>query len=231
MKKPVLLINYKAYNNSYGKKAVEISKEIERVSELYPDIEVILCVPAVSISDISRSVSIPVFAQHIDAVSPGAQTGHITAEMIADAGAAGSLINHSEMRVEFNGVGESVKRLSSVGLESVVCVDRNELVAPAAMLGATAILVEPPELIGSGISVSNTKPEVVINSVAGIKKAGMGMLLVGAGITSFDDAKKSIELGADGVGLASAVMKASDPAAKVKELLEGIKNGNANRLI
>ncbi|MEM3853854.1 MAG: triose-phosphate isomerase, partial [Conexivisphaerales archaeon] len=155
----------------------------------------------------------------------GAQTGHITAEMLAEAGAVGSLVNHSEMRIGFNDVAESVKQLSSFGLESVVCVDRNEMVAPAAMLGATAILVEPPELIGSGISVSSARPEVVINSVAEIKKAGRGLLLVGAGITSLDDAKKSIELGADGVGLASAVMRARDPATKVKELLEGIRIG------
>lgn len=225
MKKPVLLINYKAYDNSSGRKSIEISKQIEHVSEQYPDIEMILCVPAVSISDISKSVSIKVFAQHIDPVPPGAYTGHITAEMIAELGAAGSLINHSEKRIGFNDVAESVKRLSSVGLESVVCVDRNELVAPAATLGSTAVLVEPPELIGSGISVSNTRPEVVVSSVAEIKRAGKGLLLVGAGITSFDDAKKSIELGADGVGLASAVMKAANPAIKVKELLEGIRNG------
>ncbi|MGC8661455.1 MAG: triose-phosphate isomerase [Nitrososphaeria archaeon] len=224
MKKPVLLINYKAYDNSYGKKSIEISKQIEHISEQYHDIEVILCAPAVSISDISKSVSIPVFAQHIDPVPPGAYTGYITAEMIAELGAAGSLINHSEKRIGFNDVAESVKRLSSVGLESVVCVDRNELVAPAAMVGATAVLVEPPELIGSGISVSNTRPEVVVSSVAEIKRAGRGLLLVGAGITSLEDAKKSIELGADGVGLASAVMKATDPAIKVKELLEGIRN-------
>ncbi|MEM0123783.1 MAG: triose-phosphate isomerase, partial [Conexivisphaerales archaeon] len=199
--------------------------QIEHISQQYPDIEVILCVPAVSISDISKSVSIKVFAQHVDPVTSGAQTGHITAEMLAEAGAVGSLVNHSEMRIGFNDVAESVKQLSSFGLESVVCVDRNELVAPAAMLGATAILVEPPELIGSGISVSSARPEVVINSVAEIKKAGRGLLLVGAGITSLDDAKKSIELGADGVGLASAVMRARDPATKVKELLEGIRIG------
>ncbi len=225
MKWPVLLINYKAYDNSYGKKAIEISKQIEIISERYPDINVILCVPAVSISGISKSVSIPVFAQHVDPVSTGAQTGHITAEMIADAGATGSLINHSEMRMGFNDVAESIKKLSELNLESVACVDRNKLVAPAAMLGATAVLVEPPELIGTGISVSNTKPEVVISSVNEIKKAGMGLLLVGAGITNFEDAKKSIELGANGIGLASAIMKANDPASKAKELLEGIRSG------
>ncbi len=225
MKWPVLLINYKAYDNSYGKKAVELSKQIERVAEHFQDINVIICVPAVSISEVSRSVSLPVFAQHVDPVAAGAHTGHITAGMIADAGASGSLINHSEMRVGFDEVAESVKQLSSERLESVVCVDRNELVAPAAMLGATAVLVEPPELIGTGISVSNTRPEVVISSVNEIKRAGRGLLLVGAGITNYDDAKKSIELGANGVGLASAVMKAEDPATKVKELLEGIRSG------
>jgi len=228
MKRPVLLVNYKAYSNSNGKAAIEISKRIDHISEKYPSIEVIICVPAVSISEISKAVSIPVFAQHIDPVSPGAQTGHITAEMIMDAGARGSLINHSEMRIGFNDVAESVKRLSMLGLESVVCVDRNEMVASAALTGATAVLVEPPELIGSGISVSNSRPDVVIKSVNEIKKAGRGMLLVGAGITSFDDSKKSLELGADGVGVASAVMKANDPASKVQELLDGITNGIGN---
>lgn len=225
MKWPVLLINYKAYDNSYGKRALELSRQIEGVARQFPEINVIISVPAVSISEISKAVSLPVFAQHVDPVKEGPYTGHITAKMIADAGASGSLVNHSERRIGFDEVAESVKLLSDEGLESIVCVDRNELVAPAAMLGATAVLVEPPELIGTGISVSSARPEVIMSSVNEIKRAGRGLLLVGAGITNYEDAKRSMELGANGIGLASAVMKAKDPAAKVRELLEGIING------
>jgi len=228
MKWPVLLINYKAYENSYGKKALELSRQIDGIARQFPEINVIICVPAVSISEISKAVSLPVFAQHVDPVKAGAYTGHITAKMIADAGASGSLVNHSEMRIGFDEVAEAVKLLTDEGLESVVCVDRNELVAPAAMLGATAVLVEPPELIGTGISVSSAKPEVITSSVNEIKRAGRGLLLVGAGITNYEDAKRSMVLGANGIGLASAVMKAGDPAAKVRELLEGIRSGMHN---
>ncbi|EZQ04739.1 MULTISPECIES: triose-phosphate isomerase [Acidianus] len=218
MKKPIIIINFKAYDTSFGKKGIEIAKKIQNVSKQYST-EIIVSVPATMIYQLSSELEIPVFAEHVDGVPLGAYTGSIMPEMIKDVGAKGSLLNHSEKRIRLDEIDDALKRLRGLGLESVVCVDRYDLVVPMSLLKPTAVLIEPPELIGSGISVSKAKPEVITRAVNEISKVKDVYLVAGAGITTGEDAYRAIELGADGIGLASAVMKARDPEKIVEELV------------
>jgi triosephosphate isomerase len=82
------------------------------------------------------------------------------------------------------------------------------------------IAVEPPELIGGDISVSNAQPEVITKA---LELIGAGKLLVGAGVKSGEDVKKAIELGASGVLLASGVTKAENPEKVLEDLANGLK--------
>jgi len=218
VKPPIILINYKAYENSYGEKGVEISKKIEKVSKDY-GVPIIISVPATMIYKLSQILEIPVYAQHVDALRHGAHTGAILPEMIKDAGAKGSLLNHSERKIRLDEIHEAVTRIRDLGLESVVCADSYELVHPLALLKPNAILIEPPELIGSGRAVSKEKPEVITRAVNEIKKVEGVYLIAGAGITTGEDVYKAIELGADGIGVASAVMKSSTPEKIVEDFI------------
>lgn len=223
MKKPIILINFKAYENSFGKKGIEIAKKIERVAMEYST-EVILSVPATMIPILSQEVSLPIYAQHVDPYPLGAYTGSILPEMIKEAGAKGTLLNHSEKRIRIDEIHDALVRLNKLGLESVVCADRYELVVPFALLKPTAILIEPPELIGTGISVSRARPEVITNAVKEISKVPGVFLIAGAGISTGEDVYTAIKLGADGIGVASAVMKAKEPEKVVEEFIKsGIK--------
>ncbi|AWR95164.1 triose-phosphate isomerase [Acidianus brierleyi] len=219
MKKPIILINFKAYENSFGEKGIQMAKIIEKVSREYST-DIIISVPATMIYKIAQEVSIPVFAQHVDSVSLGARTGHTTVEMIKDAGAKGSLLNHSEKRIRLDEIDDAIKKLNKEGLESVVCVDRYSIVAPIGMLGPNSILIEPPELIGSGISVSKAKPEVITKGVEEINKVKGVDLIAGAGISSGDDVYTAIKLGAAGIGVASAVMKSPNPEQVVEDFVK-----------
>ncbi|RLG06224.1 MAG: triose-phosphate isomerase, partial [Thaumarchaeota archaeon] len=81
------------------------------------------------------------------------------------------------------------------------------------------LAIEPPELIGTGIPVSKAKPEVVTGAVEAVKRINPRVhVLCGAGISTGDDVAKAIELGTEGVLLASAYVKAKDP----KKLLSGM---------
>ncbi|AEE93786.1 triose-phosphate isomerase [Acidianus hospitalis] len=223
MKKPIILINFKAYENSFGKKGVDIAKRIEKISIEYST-EVILSVPATMIPILSQEVSLPIYAQHVDSYPLGAHTGSLLPEMIKEAGAKGTLLNHSEKRIRADEIHDALLRLNKLGLESVVCVDRYELVEPMAILRPTAILIEPPELIGSGISVSKAKPEVITNAVKEISKVPGVFLIAGAGISNGEDVYTAVKLGADGIGVASAVMKAKEPEKVVEDFIKsGIK--------
>lgn len=218
MKPPIILINYKAYENSYGEKGVEISKKIEKVSKEY-GVPIIVAVPATMIYRLSKETELIVYAQHVDGLDHGAKTGSILPEMVKDAGGKGSLLNHSEKRIRLDEIHDAIIRMRRLGLESVVCVDRYELVHSIGILNPDAILIEPPELIGSGVAVSKAKPEVITKAVDEIRKVKGVYLIAGAGITSGEDVYKAIELGADGIGVASAVMKAKDPEKVVSDFV------------
>ncbi len=87
------------------------------------------------------------------------------------------------------------------------------------MLKPTAVAIEPPELIGSGTSVSKVKPEVVSGTVDLIRRQRNDVaILCGAGIVNGDDVRSAIKLGADGILVASGVVKAKDPRAAVLDL-------------
>ncbi|MCQ4345033.1 MAG: triose-phosphate isomerase [Sulfolobaceae archaeon] len=228
MRTPQVLINFKAYENSFGPKALDLAKGLDKLSKEY-GVEITVSVPATMISRINEAVEIPVFAQHVDPSPIGAHTGSVIPEMVKEAGAKGTLINHSEKRMRLDEIAEAIARSKSLGLETVVCVDRYELVHPVALLGPTAVLIEPPELIGSGIAVSKAKPEVITRAVEEVRKVSGVYLLAGAGITSGEDVEIAIKLGSEGVGVASAVMKAKDPVKVAEDLVKGAIRGMEGR--
>jgi triosephosphate isomerase len=90
-------------------------------------------------------------------------------------------------------------------------------------LKPTYVSYEPAALIGSTTnSVARAQPEI-ISQAYDIAREGGEPLIVGAGVSSMEDIKKSLELGATGVAIATAVVKAPDPKAKLLELVEGFK--------
>jgi triosephosphate isomerase len=96
--------------------------------------------------------------------------------------------------------------------------------AKLSALNPKYLAVEPPELIGSGVAVSRAKPELIERTVAAVRKAGFtGKVLCGAGIVTGEDVAKAVELGADGVLVASSVVKAADWESKIEELARSLK--------
>jgi triosephosphate isomerase len=159
-----------------------------------------------------------VFAQHTDAFEQGAHTGFILAEALKSINVKGSLINHSEHRIGTENVGKTVSLMKQHGLETIVCGENATECAELAKFSPDYIAVEPPELIGSGISVSTAKPEVITSTVEAVKAANSAVrVLCGAGVSTKEDVKKSLELGAKGVLLASAYVKAKDPVKFLQE--------------
>jgi triosephosphate isomerase len=105
----------------------------------------------------------------------------------------------------------------------LACADTPTAAAAVAALSPDMIAIEPPELIGTGIPVSRAKPEVVRDTLKLVRMVNNEVIvLTGAGITSGEDAAAAIRLGTLGVLVASAIMKASDPEAKMRELAEAM---------
>jgi triosephosphate isomerase len=208
----MIVLNLKTYPESIQKALLftDITREV--VGDT--GVRIVVCPPTVFLREAAESFS-DVFAQHADPEPAGAHTGSISAEMLKAAKVKGSLINHSEKRVaDSSRIKATIDRLHEQGLESLVCAAATGEASSFASYSPTFIAVEPPELIGSGISVSKAKPEIVINSVKAVKEVNHNVkVLCGAGVSNKDDLKKALELGAEGVLLASAFVKAKDPKA------------------
>jgi triosephosphate isomerase len=215
--KPVIALNLKVYKESLGEKGLKLCQIAAEVA-LLKGVRVIVAPQAVDLAA-SAKFHEDTYAQHVDENQAGAFTGTITCEAIKEAGCRGSLVNHSEHRIPFERIEKTIARLNELKLESILCTkDAAESADYVKRLGKnlpTFVAVEPPELIGSGISVSTAKPEVVRDTVKKVKAVANVPVLCGAGVTTAADVKKAVQLGADGVLLASAYVKAKDP----KELL------------
>jgi triosephosphate isomerase len=173
---------------------------------------------------ISQKVKIPVYAQHVDGVGYGGFTGHVTAASIKAAGARGSLINHSERRIKLADMEASLSACRDFALASIICTNNVATTRAAAALEPDYVAVEPPELIGSGIPVSKANPSVVSDSVSAVKKIAPRVgVLCGAGITHGEDLRSALDLGSEGVLLASGIIKAKDQRQALEDLVTGAK--------
>ena len=147
--------------------------------------------------------------------------GHDT---VLQNGGIGSILNHSEHPMDFQQLGVAVAKLRELGLKSVICAKSEADARQIAFLNPDFLAIEPPELIGTGKSVSTTQPEVVKNSVAVIQQVNKKVkILCGAGISNGTDSKKAKELGTEGVLLASAFVLAQDPKAVLLDIANGLK--------
>lgn len=219
MAQVVILINLKTYKEGLGQNAHRIARAAEDVAAESGAV-IGVCPQMVDLHPLARHFEIPVYAQHVDGVSPGASTGHTTADSIKLAGAKGSLVNHSERRLTLADVEASVRACERNGLLSVVCTNNVMTSAGAAALRPSFVAIEPPELIGSGISVAKADPEIIRGSVEAIRRVNSDVrILTGAGIQSGDCVRIATELGTDGVLLASSVVKADDPGAVLRDLV------------
>jgi triosephosphate isomerase len=220
---PILIINLKTYERGLGEAALRLATTAEDVSN---DTGVCIAIAPqfTDLTTITKEVRIPVFAQHIDPVLPGSHTGHILPEAVKAAGAVGTLINHSERQLTLKMIQDSVERAKDVGLLSLVCADTPERTSEVASFKPDMVAIEPPELIGTGIPVSKAKPEIVERAVNLVKNRDPTIpVLCGAGISKGEDVTAAIRLGAQGVLLASGVVKAKDQRKAMVDLVEALK--------
>ncbi len=220
---PTLVVNFKTYYESTGSRALELAKLMEQVSEEY-GVSFIVAPSLPDLSLIAEITNIPVFAQHVDGVSPGAHTGHITAANLKELGVSGSLLNHSERRIGVDLIADGIASLKSHGLHSLVC-SATPLVSKAlASLEPWAVAMEPPELIGGDVSVT-TRPDVVKTTIALIQEASASVIpFVGAGVKNSKHLSDALLMGSRGVLLASGVTKSPTPRIVLEEMAKVLQS-------
>jgi triosephosphate isomerase len=220
---PIVIVNFKTFSEATGRRAVELAKKAQKVDD-ETHISIGVAPQFTDIMAIAQAVKIPVFAQHIDPIKPGNQTGHVLAESVREAGAAGTLINHSEKQLRLSDIDEVIKITRKIGLLSLVCANNPSISAAIATLKPDILAIEPPELIGTGIPVSKAKPEVVTKTVELVRKINPKVtILCGAGISQGEDVSAALKLGTNGVLVASSVAKAKDPYRILREFAQAAR--------
>ena len=220
IKTPLLLINFKVYDEAIGN-YLGIAKVARKAADEL-DVSIAVAPSHLVLKEVSKIL--PTFAQSIDPHEPGAHTGSIVAEEIKRCGAIGVLINHSEKRLNPKDVKVCVDRCRQNELISVVCVaDVNEA-KEYAKFYPDFIAIEPPELIGGKVSVSTANPKIVTDSINAVKSVSKNVeVLCGAGVKTREDIKKALELGVVGVLVSSGIVKDKNVENAIRDAANGMK--------
>jgi triosephosphate isomerase len=217
-----IIINLKNYPEVLGEGSLRIAKAAQRAA-LKTGAEVIIAPPGPMVALVVSGVTIPVFSQTVGSEKGDRTTGAFLPEAVKATGAKGTLLNHSESSRPLSELKRLVPRLRALALAVCLCAGTTSKAVTLARLEPDYIAVEPPELIGSGVAVSQARPELVSQTVSKVKETGFrGKILCGAGIVSGEDVKKAVELGAEGVLVSSSVVKARDWELKIVELAHSL---------
>jgi triosephosphate isomerase (TIM) len=221
----MIFVNFKTYPQGTGEEALKLAKICEEVS-LKSKIEIIPVVQFVDLFRITQEVKIPVWIQHLDFFSQGQHTGWESLESVIEAGGKGTLLNHAEHQIPPGTVNQVIKRITKLPNDQIanfkimVCCHTLGQAEKLAKLKPDFLAYEPPELIGGDLAVSEAKPFVIERIV---KKLPDMKIMVGAGIKTGKDVKRSLELGTKGILVSSAVVLAKDQKAVLEDLASGYK--------
>lgn len=205
----MFIINCKNYEETSGEKILKFVRTAEKISKKY-NVRIAVAPPQHLIGLVSNS-SIPILAQHVDDSKIGSTTGFMVPELLKKSKVKGSLINHSEHRIEPKSISKLIAKLKDLKMISVLCVKDVAEVKKYSKLNPDYIAIEPPELIGSGKAVSKERPELIEKAATAVKNSkNKTKLLCGAGIVSGEDVSKAIELGSKGILVASGIVKAKN---------------------
>lgn len=222
----IIILNFKTYAESTGKNAVRLAKIAEHIARKSGDIEILLAVQASDIAPVAAVVKkAHVIAQHIDPIEQGRNTGSITPEAVAAAGAIGTLLNHSEHQLKNDDLAVAIRRCKEAGLTSFAFGTTPSIVSKIANLKPDVVVIEPPELVGGKTSVTTAKPEVVTRSVDAVRKISNMPVLCGAGIKNEKDVTKAMELGTVGIAVSSGFVLAKKPEKALVDFVIGAKKG------
>ncbi|MDA0715585.1 MAG: triose-phosphate isomerase [archaeon] len=217
MVKPLIVVNFKTYDSASGERAIELAKAMRDAD--HSKATFVAVVSAFDLCETAKLGGVEVWSQHLDPVGQGGYTGWLEPNTAIERGARGTIINHAEHKVDLGHVEQLLSMLPD-GFPVCACAADVEEAKALAILNPDFIAVEPPELIGGDISVTTADPQIVTDTVNAVKSVNPNVrILCGAGVKNGEDVAKAIELGSEGVLLASGVTKSGHPSVVLADLV------------
>lgn len=220
----MIFVNFKSSLRGTGENALVLAKELAKAQK-ETKVPIILVPHDFDLKSVREVWSGEIWCQHAD-YDRG--TGRNQVELLKEwpGRITGTFLNHSDRRYDgWSLLGRVTNECNEYEFKSMVFASSLDDIAKGIEAGIhpTYIAYEPPELIASEkTSVARAKPDVIKKAVEACKKVEIP-LVVGAGVKDKDDVEKSIELGAVGVAISSAVVLSEDPKKVVLNLAKGFK--------
>ena len=221
----MIFVNFKIYKETFSDGALKLAKVCRKVSEK-TKVKIIPLVSALDLRQIKKEVGGQVWLQHVDLFAEGKHTGWVSPLAAAAAGADGILLNHSEHKIPPGKIRQLLKIIKSEKLPVMVAVKTKgqaEHWLKKLRPRPDYVAYEAPELIGGEVSVTEAKAETIKRIVSLLPE---NKIIVGAGIKSAADIKKSLKLGAEGVLVSSAVVRAKNPEKILTDLASAFSDGH-----
>lgn len=218
IKAPFFVVNPKSF--LYGEPLMELARHANELAKSNP-IDILFTAPLTELANIARECpELIVTAQHMDDIKPGDAMGKVLMESLVHIGVRAAVLNHADHPLAMSTLANSILRAKDMGLQTIVCADTIQEAQAVAMLQPDIVLVEPTELIGQAQISSR---EYVTSTIESIKKVNPEILVEqGAGIRSEKDILELLQLGADGVGATSGIVKAEDPAGMMEKMIRAV---------
>lgn len=214
----MLFLSLKTYKESTGEAAIKLLSCVKKIGE-EAGVTIIPAVQPTDIYRIKKELGIEVWAQHMDPIEPGKNMGWLSPYSLKGAGATGVVINHSEHKVSDEIVKQTLEKAKQYNLKTVLIGNSVDMILKFASWQPDYLSYEREDMVGGGVSMLTQETENVKKLVSVLKIP----LMIGAGISTGEDIRSALALGAKGAILASAFVLASDPEAKLRELAEGFK--------
>lgn len=214
----MIFLALKTYKQSTGDQVIGLLSSVKKIIT-ETNVPIIAVAQATDIYRIKKELDVEVWAQHVDPIDPGKNTGWISPYSVKEAGATGVLINHSEHKAKEEVIIETIKKARQYNLKIVLIGQTVEMVKKFDSFDIDFLSFEKEDLIASPISMIDQQEETIKNLVKIVKHP----LIIGAGINDGEDTRKSKAAGAVGVLMATYFVTAPDPEKKLRELAEGFK--------
>lgn len=215
---PFFVVNPKSF--LFGEPLMDLARYADQLAKEYP-IDILFTAPLTELANVVQECpNLIVTSQHMDSIESGDSMGRVLAESLKQVGVKAVVLNHADNPMPSSVLAKTIQRAKVVGLQTIVCADSVQEGRAMAVLQPDIVLAEPTELIGQA-QISDR--EYVISTIEKIKEINPNVLVEqGAGIRSEKDVTELLQLGADGVGVTSGIVKAENPKEMMKRMIQAV---------
>jgi triosephosphate isomerase (TIM) len=214
----MIFLSLKTYKEATGEAVIKLLSSVNKISN-ETRVKIIPVVQPTDIYRIKKELDIEVWAQHMDPIEPGKNMGWLSPYALKEAGATGVVINHSEHKVSDEIIKQTLEKAKQYDFKTLLIGHGVDMVLKFSSFQPDYLSYEREDMIGGGVSMLTQEAE----NVKKLTKELSIPLMIGAGVTTGEDIRVALSLGAKGAILASAFVLAKDPEAKLRELAEGFK--------